>query len=89
MKIEYRNEDYKNENIYKVGNVIEDDGSTYLVCQKNAYNGCQKYFLIDLYTATVSSEMYGSLKELERAAGNKNDRLVKAKLIVDYKLDEA
>ena len=25
MEIEYRNEDYKNKNIYKVGNVIEDD----------------------------------------------------------------
>lgn len=87
MKIEYRNEDYKDEGIYKVGNVIEYDGSTYLVCQKKAYNGCQKYFLIDLYTATVSSEIYESLKELELAAGNKNDRLVKAKLIVDYKLD--
>lgn len=87
MKIEYRNEDYKNENIYEVGNVIEDDGSTYLVCQKSTYNGCKKYFLIDLYTATVSSEMYESVKELELAAGNKNDRLVKAKLIVDYKLD--
>lgn len=34
VKIEYRNEDYKNENIYEVGNVIEDNGSTYLVCQK-------------------------------------------------------
>lgn len=87
VKIEYRNEDYKNENIYEVGNVIEDDGSTYLVCQKSTYNGCKKYFLIDLYTATVSSEMYESVKESELAAGNKNDRLVKAKLIVDYKLD--
>lgn len=87
MEIEYRNEDYKSENIYKVGNVIEGDGDTYLVCQKSTYNGCKKYFLIDLDTATVSSEMYESLKELELAAGNKNDRLVKAKLIVDYKLD--
>lgn len=87
MKIEYRNEDYRNENIYKVGNVVEDDGSVYLVCQKTTYNGCKKYFLIDLYTATVSSEMYESLKELELAAGDKNDTLVKAKLIVDYKLD--
>lgn len=87
MKIEYRNEDYKDKDIYKVGNVIEDNGSTYLVCQKSTYNGCKKYFLIDLYTATVSSEMYESLKELELTAGNKNDRLVKAKLIVDYKLD--
>lgn len=87
MKIEYRNEDYKDKGIYKVGNVIENNRSIYLVCQKSTYNGCEKYFLIDLYAATVSSDMYESLKELELAVGNKNDRLVKTKLIVDYKLD--
>lgn len=87
MKIEYRNEDYKNKNIYKVGNVIENDGVVYLVCQKAASNGGTKYFLISLYTATVSSEMYESLKELELATGDEGDTLVKAKLIVDYKLD--
>lgn len=87
MKIEYRNEGYRNENIYKVGNVIVNDGSVYLICQKTAHNGCKKYFLIDLYTATVSSAMYESLKELERTAGDEEDKLVKAKLIVDYKLD--
>lgn len=87
MKIEYRNEDYRNENIYKVGSVIEDDGNVYLVCQKATYNGCKKYFLINLYTATISSEMYESLKELAQAVGDKDDTLVKAKLIVDYKID--
>ena len=88
MEIEYRNEDYKNkENIYQVGNVIEDDGVAYLVCQKIFSNKCTKYFLINLYTAIVSSEMYESLKELKQAVGSKNDTLVKAKLIVDYKLD--
>ena len=46
MEIEYRNEDYKNKNIYKVGNVIEDDGAIYLVCQKTFSNKCTKYFLI-------------------------------------------
>lgn len=35
MKIEYRNEDYRNENIYKVGNVLENDGIVYLVCHSN------------------------------------------------------
>ena len=87
MEIEYRNEDYKNKNIYKVGNVIEDDGAIYLVCQKTFSNKCTKYFLISLKTAIVSSEMYESLKELKLAVGNKNDTLVKAKLIVDYNLD--
>ena len=91
MEIEYRNEDYKNKSIYKVGNVIgnviEDDGAIYLVCQKIFSNKCTKYFLISLKTAIVSTEMYESLKELKLAVGNKNDTLVKAKLIIDYKLD--
>lgn len=82
MKIEYRNKEYKNENIYKVGNVIENDGVVYLVC-----HGYAKYFLMNLYTATLSSGMYGSLEGLAQAAGDKDDKLVKAKLIVDYKLD--
>lgn len=87
MEIEYKNENYRDKSIYKVGNVIENDGAVYLVCQKAAANGGTKYFLINLCTATVSSEMYERLKELELATGDKNDKLVKAKLIVDYKLD--
>lgn len=87
MEIEYKNKDYKNKNIYKVGSVIEDAGNVYLVCQKAASNGCTKYFLINLYTATVSSETYESLKKLELAVKDGGDILVKAKLIVDYKLD--
>ena len=46
MKIEYRNENYRSENIYKVGNAIENNGVLYLVCQKAASNGGTKYFLI-------------------------------------------
>lgn len=87
MKIEYRNEEYRNRNIYKVGNVIESDGVVYLVCQKAASNGRTKYFLINLYTATVSSEMYESLRGLSQAAESEDDTLVKAKLVVDYKID--
>lgn len=85
MKIEYRSKDYRN--IYKVGNVIESDGVVYLVCQKAASNGYAKYFLINSCTATVSSEMYESLEGLAQAAGSEDDTLVKAKLIVDYKID--
>lgn len=87
MEIEYRNEDYRNTNIYKVGSVIEDAGNVYLVCQKAASNGCTEYFLINLCTAIVSSKMCESLKELRLAVGDEGDILVKAKLIVDYKLD--
>lgn len=82
MEIEYRNLDHRNENIYKVGNVIENDGITYLVC-----HGCGKYFLINLYTAAMVSGMYNSLTELAQAVGNAYDRLVEAKVVVDYNLD--
>lgn len=82
MEIEYRNLDYRNENIYEVGNVIEDDGTTYLVCQ-----GCGKYFLINLHTAAMVSEMYNSLTELAQAVGTAYDRLVEAKVVVDYKAE--
>lgn len=83
MKIEYKNRGYRKD-IYQVGNVIENDGVVYLVCHSNE---CAKYFLINLYTAAVSSGMYESLKELAQAVGDKDDTLVKAKLIVDYKID--
>lgn len=80
MEIEYRNLDYRNKNIYEVGNVIENDEITYLVC-----HGCEKYFLINLYTAAMASKMYNSLTELAQAVGNAYDRLVEAKVVVDYK----
>ena len=86
MKIEYKNKNYEKKDIFQVGNVFEHDGAIYLVCQKTFSNKCTKYFLISLKTAIVSSEMYESLKELKLAVGNKNDTLVKAKLIVDYNL---
>jgi len=88
MEIEYKNENYRGENIYKVGNVIENDGVIYLVCQKAVPDGYTKYFLISLPTAIVSSGMYDSLEGLKQAAIDKDDTLVKAKLIVDYKLGD-
>ena len=48
MEIEYRNEDYKNKNIYKVGNVIEHDGFVYLVSSYANPGVFIKYFLVDL-----------------------------------------
>lgn len=82
MEIEYRNLDYRNRNIYKVGSVIENDGIAYLVC--HGRGGC---FLINLCTATMVSGMYESLTELAQAVGNEYDRLVEAKVVVDYKAD--
>lgn len=60
----------------------------FLVCQQIYSSGkLKKYFLISLETGIVASGMYNSLENLKKATGSERDRLVKAKLIVDYKLD--
>ena len=88
MEIEYKNEDYKNkESIYKVGNVIEYRGEIYLVCETPLALGERRYFLVSLKTSKVSSLMFKTLEKLEENIRSVSDRLVKAKLIVDYKLD--
>lgn len=82
------NEDYKNkESIYKVGNVIEYRGEIYLVCETPLALGERKYFLVSLKTSKVSSLMFKTLEKLEENIRSVSDRLVKAKLTVDYKLD--
>lgn len=85
MEIEYSNEKYRDRNIYKVGNVIENHGVVYLVCQRPASNGGTKYFLMNLYTATLASEMYGSLEGLTQAVEDEEDILVKAKVVIYHK----
>lgn len=88
MEIEYRNEDYKNKNIYKVGNVIEHDGFVYLVSSYANPGVFIKYFLVDLINGwTYRNKMYDSLEELSMEFNVVKSRLVKAKLTVDYKLD--
>lgn len=87
MEIEYKNENYKDkESIYKVGNVIEYKRDIYLVCGIPSAIG-ENYFLVSLKTGKVSSKMCGTLEKLEQTVGSALDKLVKAKLIVDYKLD--
>lgn len=89
MEIEYKNEDYKNkESIYKVGNVIEYRGEIYLVCETPLVLGERKYFLVSLKTSKVSSLMFKTLEKLEENIRSVSDRLVKAKLTVDYKLGD-
>jgi hypothetical protein len=89
MEIEYKNEDYKNkESIYKVGNVIEYRGEIYLVCETPLALGERKYFLVSLKTSKVSSLMFKTLEKLEENIRSVSDRLVKAKLTVDYKLGD-
>lgn len=74
--------------LYQVGNVIENYGMVFLVCQQNYSSGKpKKYFLISLETGIVATGMYNSLDDLRKAAEDERDRLVKAKLIVDCKLD--
>ncbi|OQQ84487.1 hypothetical protein [Ligilactobacillus salivarius] len=88
MKIEYKNKNYKSKgSIYKVGNVIEYRGDVYLVCETPLVLGERKYFLISLKTFKVSSLMFKTLEKLEENVRSVSDTLVKAKLIVDYKLD--
>ena len=74
--------------LYQVGNVIENHGMVFLVCQQNYSSGKpKKYFLISLEAGIVATGMYNSLDDLRKAAEDERDRLVKAKLIVDCKLD--
>ena len=76
--------------LYQVGNVIENYGMVFLVCQQNYSSGKpKKYFLISLETGLVATGMYNSLDDLRKAAEDERDRLVKAKLIVDCKLGDA
>lgn len=76
--------------LYQVGNVIENHGMVFLVCQQNYSSGKpKKYFLISLEAGIVATGMYNSLDDLRKAAEDERDRLVKAKLIVDCKLGDA
>ena len=76
------------QDIYQVGNVIENHGIVFLVCQQNySSDKLKKYFLISLETGIVATGIYNSLEDLKKAAEDEKDRLVKAKLIIDYKLD--
>lgn len=86
MKIEYKNKNYKNESIYQVGNVIEEMGFIYLVAKMVIPGEHTKYFLVDLRNSSAVPGMYESLEELEQNSGSEKQRLVKAKLIIDYKL---
>ena len=67
MEIEYKNENYRDKSIYKVGNVIENDGAVYLVCETPLVLGERKYFLVSLKTSKVSSLMFKTLEKLEEA----------------------
>lgn len=94
MKIEYKNKNYEKKDIFQVGNVFEHDGAIYLVSRNVTPGECTKYFLVNLKYAALGSKMYESLDELAQArisvwSDSKAEiKLVKAKLIVDYKLGD-
>lgn len=88
MEIEYKNVDYGKKNIFQVGNVIEHDDFIYLISSYADPGVFIKYFLVDLINGwTYKNKMYDSLEELSREFDVVKPRLVKAKLIIDYKLD--
>ncbi|NGG72704.1 hypothetical protein G5T04_08490 [Lactobacillus salivarius] len=79
MKIEYRNEDYRNENIYKVGNVIKAyDNTLFLVVEIINGGG---YALVNLTDNTVS-KAYETLGILGETFSNEDDTLVEAEINV-------
>lgn len=75
--------------------MFEHDGAIYLVSRNVTPGECTKYFLVNLKYAALGSKMYESLDELAQArisvwSDSKAEiKLVKAKLIIDYKLGDA
>ena len=84
MEIERKNVAYENNDVYQVGNVFSRSGTPILVAEDNQYGG---YCFIDLSDAKIFTPYCATLKILAEGYGSVGDKLVKAKLIVDYKLD--
>lgn len=86
MEIERKNVDYANDNIYQVGNVISRFNITFLVAKTRYVEG-MGYCFVNLINGEIITPTCSSLEVLYKNFGCNNDRLVKAKLIIDYKLD--
>ena len=84
MKIERKNVAYANNDVYQVGNVFSRSGTPILVAEDNHFGG---YCFIDLSDTKIITPCCDTLKTLAGGYGSVEDKLVKAKLIVDYKLD--
>ena len=88
MEIERKNINYRDGGIFQVGNVIDHNGDFYLVSYQTNPGVYVKYFLVDLSNGWMyENKMYDSLEELSMVFNVVKPRLVKAKLIIDYKLD--
>ena len=84
MEIERKNMKYRDGGIFRVGNVIEHNGNFYLVSYQTNSGVYVKYLSNGWMD---KNKMYDSLEELSEEFKLYEPRLVKAKLIVDYKLD--
>ena len=84
MEIEYKNlvKD-TSKGIYKVGNVISRFGTPFLVARDDAGFYC----LVDLSNGRIFTPKCASLEIVAEDYGSVGDKLVKAKLTVEYKPD--
>ena len=85
MEIEIKNIAYANNDIYQVGNVFSRLGIPILVAKDNHLGGTG-YCFVDLGNGKILTPIT-SLEMLSKQHGFSGDTLVKAKLIIDYKLD--
>lgn len=84
MEIEYKNSVKDiSKGIYKMGNVISRFRSPLLVARDDAGFYC----LVDLNNGRIFTPRCAGLDILAEDYGSVGDKLVKAKLTVDYKLD--
>lgn len=85
MEIEYKNQELV-KNIYQVGNVISRFNITFLVA-KTRYVEKKGYCFVNLINGEIITPICRSLEVLYKNYGVDQDRLVKAKLTIDYKLN--
>ncbi|MYU86479.1 hypothetical protein [Ligilactobacillus salivarius] len=85
MEIEYKNQELV-KNIYQVGNVISRFNITFLVA-KTRYVEEKGYCFVNLINGEIITPICRSLEVLYKNYGVDQDRLVKAKLTIDYKLN--
>jgi len=86
MEIEYKNQELVKKNIYQVGNVISRFNITFLVA-KTRYVEEKGYCFVNLINGEIITPICRSLEVLYKNYGVDQDRLVKAKLTIDYKLN--
>lgn len=87
MEIERKNVDCASNSIYQVGNVFSRLGIPLLVVKTKYFEGEAGYCFVSLSNGEIITPLCSSLEILYKDYGFSEDVLVKAKLIVDYKLD--